>query len=121
MEPGYALPEPGTRLGAPGTVDRPPAPTVDPLVTFHYTPSVKAIVYSRSAQKTLARMPRNWAILIRDKIAAYAEDPAAHANNVKKLKGQDNLMRLRVGDWRVIMRDSAVLLILKVSSRGSAY
>ena len=42
-------------------------------------------------------------------------------NNVKKLKGQDNLMRLRVGDWRVIMRDSTVLLILKVSSRGSAY
>ncbi len=66
-------------------------------------------------------MPGNWAILIRDKIAAYAEDPAAHANNVKKLKGQDNLMRLRVGDWRVIMRDSTVLLILKVSSRGSAY
>ena len=82
---------------------------------------MKAIVYSRSEQKTLARMPRNWAILIRDKIAAYAEDPAAHANNVKKLKGQDNLMRLRVGDWRVIMRDSTVLLILKVSSRGSAY
>ena len=30
-------------------------------------------------------------------------------------------MRLRVGGWRVIMRDDTVLLILKVSSRGSAY
>ena len=92
-----------------------------PLVIFHYTPSVKEIAYSRSAQKTLARMPRNWATLIRDKIAAYAEDPAAHANNVKKLRGGDNLIRLRVGDWRVIMRDGTVLLILKVVSRGSAY
>ena len=58
---------------------------------------------------------------IRDKIAAYAEGPAAQASNVRKLRGQDNLVRLRVGDWRVIMRDEAVLLILKVSSRGSAY
>lgn len=82
---------------------------------------MKAIVYSRSAQRTLARIPRNWAIRIRDKIAAYAEDSAAQANNVRKLRGQDNLVRLRVGDWRVIMRDDTVLLILKVSSRGSAY
>lgn len=82
---------------------------------------MKAIVYSRSAQRALARIPRNWAIRIRDKIAAYAEDPAVQANNVKKLRGQDNLMRLRVGDWRVIMRDDTVLLILKVSSRGGAY
>lgn len=82
---------------------------------------MKAIVYSRSAQRALARMPRNWAIRIRDKIAAYAEDPAAQANNVRKLRGQDNLTRLRVGDWRVVMRDDTVLLILKISSRGSAY
>ena len=51
----------------------------------------------------------------------YAEDPAAQANNVRKLRGQDNLVRLRVGDWRVIMRDEAVLMILKVSRRGGAY
>ena len=82
---------------------------------------MKSVVYSRSAQKTLARMPRNWAIRIRDKIAAYSDDPAAQANNVGKLRGDDNLIRLRVGDWRVIMHDGTVLLILKVSSRGSAY
>ena len=29
--------------------------------------------------------------------------------------------RLRVGDWRIIMRDSTVLSILDVTSRGSAY
>ena len=90
-------------------------------VIIHYIVSVKAIVYSRSAQRVLARIPRNWALRIRDKIAAHAEDPATQANNVRRLRGQDNLVRLRVGDWRVIMRDDTVLLILKVSSRGSAY
>ena len=82
---------------------------------------MKEVFYSRSAQKTLARIPSNWAIRIRDKIKSYADDPVAQSNNVKRLKGHDNLVRLRVGDWRVIMRDDTVLLILRVSSRGSAY
>ena len=66
-------------------------------------------------------MPRNWARRIRDKITAYAEDPAGQANNVTALKGQAGLIRLRVGDWRVIMRNESVLTILDVSSRGDAY
>ena len=82
---------------------------------------MKVIVYSRSAQRALARIPRNWAIRIRDKISASAEDPAAQPNNVRKLKSQDNLIRLRAGGWRVIMRDDTVLLILNVGSRGDAY
>ena len=82
---------------------------------------MNAVAYSRTAQKALTRMPRNWARRIRDKIMAYAEDPAAQANNVTALKGQAGLIRLRVGDWRVIMRNESVLTILDVSSRGDAY
>ena len=79
------------------------------------------MAYSRTAQKALTRMPRNWARRIRDKIRAYAEDPATQANNVTALQGQHGLIRLRVGDWRVIMRDGSVLTILNVASRGGAY
>lgn len=82
---------------------------------------MREIVYSRTAQKALTRMPRNWARRIRDRIRAYAEDPAAQANNVTKLRGQEGLARLRVGNWRVILRDERILLILDVTSRGSAY
>ena len=82
---------------------------------------MREIVYSRTAQKALTRMPRNWARRIRDKIRAYAEDPATQANNVAKLRGQEGLARLRVGNWRVILRDERILLILDVTSRGSAY
>ena len=52
---------------------------------------------------------------------SYADDPAAQANNVTRLRGQGGLVRLRVGDWRVIMRDETVLMILDVASRGSVY
>ena len=82
---------------------------------------MREIVYSRTAQKALTRMPKNWARRIRDKIRAYAEDPAAQANNVTKLRGQAGLTRLRVGDWRVILRDELILQILHVRSRGGAY
>ena len=79
------------------------------------------IAYSRTALKVLTRMPRNWAERIRDKIRAYADDPASQANNVRRLKGQGGLVRLRVGDWRILMRDGSVRQVLHVTSRGSAY
>ena len=66
-------------------------------------------------------MPRSWAILTLDRMAADATDPAAQADNVTALQGSDGLSRLRVGDWRVIMWDHVVLEILEIKSRGSAY
>lgn len=82
---------------------------------------MKKVVYSKTAQKALLRMPGNWAIRISEKIAAYASDPAAQANNVKSLQCADGLSRLRVGDWRVIMWDHVVLEVLDIKSRCSAY
>ena len=82
---------------------------------------MKRVEYSKTAQKALMRMPRNWAIRITEKIAAYANDPAGQANNVTALQGADGLSRLRVGDWRVIMWDHVVLEVLDIKSRGSAY
>ena len=94
---------------------------LDDTVALHYTSCVGEIAYSRTALKALTRMPRNWAERIGDKIRAYADDPASQANNVRRLKGQDGLVRLRVGDWRILMRDGSVLQVLHVTSRGSAY
>jgi len=59
---------------------------------------MKRVEYSKTAQKALMRIPRNWAIRITEKITAYANDPAAQANNVTALQGVDGLSRLRVGD-----------------------
>ena len=66
-------------------------------------------------------MPRNHANRIREKIRAYAENPVSQAANVTRLRAAGGLLRLRVGDWRVVMRDDERLDILYVTSRGSAY
>lgn len=79
---------------------------------------MKRIVYSRAALQTLGKMPRNTALRIRGKILDYAADPASQANNVKKLKDIDAI-RLRVGDWRIVMQDDVVLAVLKIGARGS--
>ncbi|QGN55561.1 type II toxin-antitoxin system RelE/ParE family toxin [Novosphingobium sp. Gsoil 351] len=81
---------------------------------------MKPITYTRAAIKVLRRMPANTSARIVGKIEAYATDPASQANNVTALQGRDGI-RLRVGDWRVIMNDGAVLAVLQVGPRGGVY
>lgn len=83
---------------------------------------MKRISYSKSALRALSRMPANTAVLIREKVRRYAEEPAALANNVKVLKGEPGILRLRVGDWRVLFtEDGEVLDIVRIAVRGGAY
>ena len=83
---------------------------------------VLRVEYSRDAVRVLLRIDRVTAKRIRAKVDQLAADPVALANNVTALKGTDGLMRLRVGDWRVIYTaDLVVLLVVRVAPRGSAY
>lgn len=81
---------------------------------------MKPISYTRAAIKTLRKMPANDAARIISKVEQYAADPVSLANNVKALKGRDGI-RLRVGDWRVIMDDGVVLAVLEIGPRGGIY
>ena len=82
---------------------------------------MKEIAYSRTAVRTLARIPRSLADRIRTRIRAYAEDPASQTANVRRLRGTGRFLRLRVGDWRVVMRDADTLEVLHITTRGHAY
>ena len=93
----------------------------DATVVHNYTSAVKDIAYSRAAVRTLARMPANLADRIRGRVRAYANDPSAQARNVRRLRGPDGFLRLRVGDWRIVMRDADTLEVLHIATRGHAY
>lgn len=80
---------------------------------------MKRIVYSDEALRALRKMPANMASRIRSKVEQYAADPQSLANNVKRLRGGDGA--LRIGDWRVIFRDSIVIAVIRIAPRGSAY
>lgn len=82
---------------------------------------MRPISYTRQALKTLRRMPADTAQRIIAKIEQYAQEPETQANNVTALKGREGI-RLRVGDWRVIMNDDGVVLaVLEIGPRGSVY
>lgn len=81
------------------------------------------IAYSKEAAKSLERMPRNMAQLIREKLEIIAVDPYADHPNAKKLQGREGY-RLRVGDWRVIYKmqnEQLIVLVLKIASHGEIY
>jgi mRNA interferase RelE/StbE len=81
----------------------------------------KPIRYSRQALKMLGRMDRKTAERIIEKVEQLAVDPTPLANNITRLKGEDGLLRLRVGDWRVIYEDGIVIAVERIAPRGSAY
>lgn len=82
---------------------------------------MKKIAYSKSSLKALRRAPAHDAKRIVAKIEQYALDPQAQADNIKALVGSPYI-RLRVGDWRVIMDDKGMVLdVIKIGMRGSVY
>ncbi len=81
---------------------------------------MKKITFTSAARKSLRKIPANTAARIIGKIEAYAKNPASQSNNVKALKG-DDAIRLRIGDWRVIMIDGTVIEVIKIAPRGGAY
>lgn len=92
------------------------------VIAICYVGAMHTIRYTADALKTLRRIPRNTAELIREKVQEVANDPTA-ARNVKKLKGRDGY-RLRVGDWRVVYDIEAgvlVLIVIEIGPRGGIY
>jgi len=81
---------------------------------------MKEIAYRPAARRALSRMTLSLAQRIVSKVQDYAADPASQANNVKALQGRPGI-RLRVGDWRVIMEDGVVLDVIDVGPRSSIY
>jgi mRNA interferase RelE/StbE len=84
---------------------------------------VYKISYSKEAEKTLQRIPRNIAKLIHEKLKVIAASPYADHPNATKLQGREGY-RLRVGDWRVIYKiknERLVIIVMKVASRGEVY
>lgn len=66
-------------------------------------------------------MPRNVSDRIRAKLSQLAADPDSLSNNLTALT-VTRALRLRVGDWRVILSiDTEQVTIHQIGPRGSIY
>lgn len=81
------------------------------------------IVFAKGAHRAFLRLPKNTAVLVRQKLEQLAVDPYAPNINVMKLQNRSGY-RLRIGNWRVIyeiQNDELVILVLKIAQRGEVY
>ena len=79
---------------------------------------MKRVEYSKAATKVLDRMQPRRREAIRSKVDAFARGDRV---DLKKLKGS-TLLRIRVGDDRVIIDEQTMLvLVVEVGPRGGIY
>lgn len=82
------------------------------------------IVIEKAAAKRLVRLQPALRTAILVRLAEIAEAPFAEHANVKALKGEQDLFRLRHGDWRVVYRVIRVddeIRVVVVETRGDVY
>jgi mRNA interferase RelE/StbE len=75
-------------------------------------------VIAPAATKTLRKLPRNE----RERVLAAIQ--RLPAGDVRSLKGRQGEWRLRVGDWRAIIRldqEERAIVVTAVKPRGGAY
>lgn len=88
-----------------------------------YIDSMHNVQYTKTAIKSLRKIPADYRQRIVDEIAAIATDPAMYRGDWKTLVGTP-YWRLRIGSYRVIcdvQNETLVLLVVKVGSRGDIY
>jgi mRNA interferase RelE/StbE len=81
------------------------------------------VVLTRSAKRSLTRLPIDRRRQIISRIEAVAANPRSRTFDIKPLAGSD-LLRLRVGDYRVLFSVSeteGVLTVELVRTRGDVY
>ncbi len=81
-----------------------------------------AVYFKPSADRQLAKLPRDVQRRIVAAVDGLADDP--RPQGVVKISGDDNLWRIRVGDYRVVYEihdDRLVVLVLRVAHRRDVY
>ncbi len=81
---------------------------------------MKTLVFLPEAAKAL-RKHRADARRIVAKLQEYAANPAALANNVKRLQGSVDF-RLRIGDFRAVFTETdSEIIVSRIGPRGGVY
>lgn len=77
------------------------------------------IIIKKKAKKFIDKLPQNERIRV-----VKAIESLPHGEDIKKLKGHDELLRLRVGNYRIIYtvnHDELIVLVIDIGNRGEIY
>jgi mRNA interferase RelE/StbE len=82
------------------------------------------VVFKKSAAKELEKLPKRVQNKILDAIQLLAVNPFTELLQIKKMKGAEDLFRIRIQDYRVIYQVEAervTIAIIKVGHRKDVY
>lgn len=82
------------------------------------------VVFKKSAAKELEKLPKRVQNKILDAIQLLAVNPFTELLQIKKMKGAEDLFRIRIQDHRVIYQVEAervTIAIIKVGHRKDVY
>lgn len=77
------------------------------------------IIIKKRAKKFIDKLPKNERLRI-----ALAIEMLPEGEDIKKLKGHDKLLRLRVGDYRIIYtvdHGKLIVMVIDAGNRGEIY
>ncbi len=77
------------------------------------------IIIKKRAKKFIDKLPKNERLRI-----ALAIEMLPEGEDIKKLKGHDDLLRLRVGDYRIIYtvdHGELIVIVIDAGNRGEIY
>jgi mRNA interferase RelE/StbE len=85
-------------------------------------PTHYRVEISPRAQRDLKRLPRDVLVRLRSRIDSLAAAPRPHG--VEKLTDQEDIYRVREGDYRILYRmkgDELLVLVVRVGDRKDIY
>lgn len=77
------------------------------------------IILKKKAQKFIDKLPAN-----ERRRVVFAIERLPNGEDIKKLKGYDDLLRLRVGDYRIIYtvdNGKLIVFVIDIDNRGDIY
>ncbi|MBW3670186.1 MAG: type II toxin-antitoxin system RelE/ParE family toxin [Acidobacteria bacterium] len=80
------------------------------------------VIVAASASREIEDLPRSVARRVYERLEALASEPRPHG--VKKLKGERELWRIRVGDYRVVYAiddDTRTIDVVRARHRSKVY
>ncbi|MEW6126657.1 MAG: type II toxin-antitoxin system RelE/ParE family toxin [Acidobacteriota bacterium] len=86
------------------------------------TNQVYKIEFSRKAERDFKNLEKSVQTRLKPKIDSLAKNP--RPSGVKKLEGEEDLYRVRVGDYRIIYQiqdDKLIVLVVKIGDRKEIY
>jgi len=82
------------------------------------------IEFVKSARKEFERLPARIRTKTAEALNLLSQNPYSELLRIKKLKGAENLYRIRLGDYRVgyeIRNERLIVLVIKIGHRREVY